>query len=136
MKKIIILILTLIALIFSSTALAGNRFVDIGEFYNQKIFIDTQSIVLATEKETIDYTIWKWDNQNDRVISNNIEYNVYMGKFRCTRTVVRKISTKELMEDTLRPNANWQPVYQGTPTHMGLMYILNALEKYDRERNA
>ena len=129
MKKIIILILTLIALIFSSTALAGNRFVDIGEF-------DTQSIVLATEKETIDYTIWKWDNQNDRVISNNIEYNVYMGKSRCTRTVVRKISTKELMEDTLRPNANWQPVYQGTPTHMGLMYILNALEKYDRERNA
>ncbi|UQT41454.1 hypothetical protein [Phascolarctobacterium succinatutens] len=136
MKKIIILILTLIALIFSSTVLAGNRFVDIGEFYNQKIFIDTQSIVLATEKETIDYTIWKWDNQNDRVISNNIEYNVYMGKSRCTRTVVRKISTKELMEDTLRPNANWQPVYQGTPTHMGLMYILNVLEKYDRERNA
>ena len=38
MKKIIILILTLIALIFSSTVLAGNRFVDIGEFYNQKIF--------------------------------------------------------------------------------------------------
>ena len=41
-----------------------------------------------------------------------------MGKSRCTRTVVRKISTKELMEDTLRPNANWQPVYQGTPTQM------------------